>query len=224
MLNTRNVVIGHKRLAGFLATPEKPGALVIFAHASGSSRFTARSRQAADSLGHRGFATLSIDLLTEAEAEDCRIVFDIPLIGARVIEAIEWAETSPATHGLRLCLFGASTGAAAVLVAAARRADAVAAIVSRGGRPDLAGPALSEVRAATLLVVGGEDRQVLALNKSAMQAMHCKTSLAVVPGAGHLFEEEGTLDQALAAATQWYEGHLGAKWPFSADDWLGARH
>lgn len=184
---------------------------MIVAHGSGSSRFSARNRHAADLLGKSGFATLLFDLLTEAEASDRRNVFDIPLLGGRVMEAIDWAAAEPGTLGLPIGLFGASTGAAAAIVAAASRTNAVAAIVSRGGRPDLAGPALGDVRAPTLMIVGGDDRQVLALNRSAREAMRCKTSLTIVPGAGHLFEEPGTLDQALAAAAEWFENHLRVK-------------
>jgi dienelactone hydrolase len=224
VIDTANVVIGHKRLAGFLTTPEKPRGLVIFGHGSGSSRFSVRNRQAADRLNQSGFATLLFDLLSEDEAKDRRNVFHIPLIGARLIEAIDWAAADPRTRGLAIGIYGASTGAAAAIVAAAARAEKVAALVSRGGRPDLAGQALGEVRAPTLFVVGGEDRQVLALNKSAMKLMHCETSLAIVPGAGHLFEEAGTLDQALAAAAQWFESHLPVKRLVPDDDWLRARH
>jgi putative phosphoribosyl transferase len=217
VIKKTDVTIGHKRLAGILAMPEVPDGLVIFAHGSGSSRFSVRNRYAADRLGRSGFASVLFDLLTEAEAEDRRNVFDIKLLGARVVEAIDWAGADPRTLGLPIGLFGASTGAGASVVAAALRPDAVAAIVSRGGRLDLAGQALGEVRAATLLIAGGEDREVLALNISARKAMHCKTSLRVVRGAGHLFEEEGALDQALAAAVGWYESHLCGKRSFSDD-------
>jgi putative phosphoribosyl transferase len=217
VIKKTDVAIGHKRLAGILALPKAPDGLVIFAHGSGSSRFSARNRYVTDKLGQSGFATLLFDLLTEAEGDDRRNVFDIPLLGARVAEAIDWAATDSRTLGLPIGLFGASTGAGAAIVAAARRPDAVAAIVSRGGRPDLADRALGEVRAPTLLIVGGDDREVLALNAAARKAMHCKTSLKVVPGAGHLFEEQGTLDQALAAAVEWYESHLRGKRSFSPE-------
>jgi len=217
------VIIGHSALAGVLAIPEAADGLVIFAHGSGSSRFSVRNRAAADALGQSGFATLLFDLLTEAEASDRRNVFDIPLLGARVVEAIDWAGADPRTLALPIGLFGASTGAAAAIVAAVARADAVAAIVSRGGRPDLAGAALRAVRAPALMIVGGEDRQVLALNTSAMKAMHCKTFLTIVPGAGHLFEEEGTLDQALTAAADWFGKHLRSQRPLFDDRTMAGR-
>jgi pimeloyl-ACP methyl ester carboxylesterase len=210
-----DVAIGKKRLAGILALPKAPDGLVIFAHGSGSSRFSVRNRYAANKLGQSGFATLLFDLLTAAEGDDRRNGFDIPLLGARAVEAIDWAGADPRTSGRPIGLFGASTSAGAASVAAAQRPDAVAAIVSRGGRPDLADRALGEVRAPTLLIVGGDDREVLAVNAAARKAMHCKTSLKVVPGAGHLFEEQGTLDQALAAAVEWYESHLRGKRSFS---------
>jgi putative phosphoribosyl transferase len=217
VIKKTDVAIGQKRLVGILAMPEAPDGLVIFAHGSGSSRFSVRNRYVADKLGQSGFATLLFDLLTEAEGDDRRNVFDIPLLGARVVEAIDWAGADPRTSGLPIGLFGASTGAGAAIVAAALRPDPVTAIASRGGRPDLAGRALGEVRAPTLLIVGGEDREVLALNASARKAMHCKSSLKVVPGAGHLFEEQGALDQALAAAAEWYKSHLRGNRSLSRD-------
>jgi putative phosphoribosyl transferase len=184
--------------------------LVIFAHGSGSSRFSPRNLDAAGYLERRGFATLLFDLLTEAEARDRRNVFDIPLLGARVVEAIDWARADARTFMLPIGLFGASTGAGAAIVAAAARADDVAAIVSRGGRPDLADRALGLVRAPTILIVGGNDRDVLQLNQSAQARMKCETFLAIIPGASHLFEETGTLEQALEAAGDWFARHLAS--------------
>lgn len=200
-------IIGRCSLPGLLTIPNGASGLVIFAHGSGSSRFSARNGLAAERLNQLGFATLLFDLLTDAEAADRRNVFDIALLGARVVEAIDWAGAEASAARLPLGLFGASTGAGAAIVAAAAR-PTVAAIVSRGGRPDLAGPALEAVRAPTLLIVGGEDREVLALNRSAQARMKAETSLVVVPGAGHLFEEAGALEKALAAAGDWYVRHL----------------
>jgi predicted phosphoribosyltransferase/dienelactone hydrolase len=202
------VSIGHPNLAGFLAVREAARGLVIFAHGSGSSRFSPRNRYAADYFERRGFATLLFDLLTEAEANDRRNVFDIPLLGARVVEAIDWARSDARTSALPIGLFGASTGAGAAIVAAAARADDVSAIVSRGGRPDLADQALGVVRAPTILIVGENDREVLKLNQSAKSRMKCETSLAIIPGASHLFEEPGTLEQALEAAVDWFARYL----------------
>ena len=200
--------IGQSRLAGFLAVPEAARGLVIFAHGSGSSRFSPRNRYAADYLEQRGFATLLFDLLTEAEANDRRNVFDIPLLGARVVEAIDWARSDARTFSLPIGLFGASTGAGAAIVAAAARTDEVSAIVSRGGRPDLADQALGLVRAPTILIVGGNDHDVLNLNRSAQARMKCETSLAIIPGASHLFEEAGALEQAMEATGDWFARYL----------------
>ncbi len=187
MTQPAEVAIGRSSLAGVMARPETPVGLIIFAHGSGSSRFSARKRYAADYLGALGFATLLFDLLTEAEADDRRNVFDIPLLGARVVEAIDWARADPRTSALPIGLFGASTGAAAAIVAGAARPDAISAIVSRGGRPDLAAQALGQLHAPTLLIVGANDTEVLALNESARARMTCQTSLAIVPGASHWF-------------------------------------
>jgi pimeloyl-ACP methyl ester carboxylesterase len=191
-----------------LAVPQKPGGLVVFAHGSGSGRFSPRNAYAAHALQERGFATLLFDLLTPGESADRRNVFDIDLLARRVSEAIDWARADGRTRTLSIGLFGASTGAGAALAAAAGCPAEVAAVVSRGGRPDLAGAALARVRAPTLLIVGGDDREVIALNRSAQAQMSCESELVIVPGAGHLFEEPGTLDQALAAAAAWFEAHI----------------
>jgi pimeloyl-ACP methyl ester carboxylesterase len=204
-----DVAIGRRGLRGFLTIPERARGLVIFAHGSGSSRFSPRNAYAAEKLQERGFATLLFDLLTEAEGADRRNVFDIGLLAERVAEAIAWARADARASALAIGLFGSSTGAAAAIAAAASRPKDVQAVVSRGGRPDLAKDALERIEAPTLLVVGGEDRDVLDLNESARQAMRCKTALTVVPGASHLFEEPGALDQALAAAGDWFEQHVG---------------
>lgn len=217
MSRQAEVVIGRSSLAGSLAIPDDVAGLVIFAHGSGSSRFSVRNRHAAEYLGKLGFATLLFDLLTDDEADDRRNVFDIPLLGERVVEAIDWARADARTFALPIGLFGASTGAGAAIIAAAARPGEVSAIVSRGGRPDLAGDALSHVRAPVVLIVGGNDHEVLALNKSARARMQCETSLVIIPGAGHLFEEPGTLEQALAAAGSWFTRHLFSKRPFFTD-------
>lgn len=184
--------------------------IVLFAHGSGSGRFSPRNRFVARHLVQAGLATLLFDLLTEAESANRANVFDIALLASRLAEATDAIATHPATRGLRIGYFGASTGAAAALVAAARRGDAIGAVVSRGGRPDLAGDALADVTAPTLLIVGGADREVLALNRAAQRLLRCPSELAVVPRATHLFEEPGTLEQVVAMARDWFLRHLGA--------------
>ncbi|MDO9525573.1 MAG: dienelactone hydrolase family protein, partial [Gemmobacter sp.] len=179
-----------------------------FAHGSGSSRNSPRNRQVAGALQAAGLATLLFDLLTPEEAADRANVFCIPLLADRVCAALRWIGHQPGLAGLPVGLFGASTGAAAALVAAAQMPDVALAVVSRGGRPDLAGPALAEVRAPTLLVVGGEDHQVIDLNRAALASLTCTKALQIVPGATHLFEEPGTLDQVVALAQTWFSMHL----------------
>lgn len=207
-MNPHYVSIGQRGLPGILASPSDAAGLVIFAHGSGSSRLSPRNAHAADILRQQGFATLLFDLLTVEESGERDNVFDIPLLAGRVGEAIAWVRAQASLAPLRIGLFGASTGAAAALVAAAERPGDVAAIVSRGGRPDLAGAFLSAVQAPTLLIVGGDDTEVLALNEAAQRRMRCETRLAVIPGASHLFEEPGTLDLALAEACAWFAQHL----------------
>jgi pimeloyl-ACP methyl ester carboxylesterase len=204
-----DVRIGSGGLPGTWAAPDAPIGLVIFAHGSGSSRFSPRNAYAAERLQERGCATLLFDLLTPSESDDRRNVFDIPLLASRVAEAIGWARATANAERLPIGLFGASTGAAAAIVAAASCKKDVAAVVSRGGRPDLAGWALEAIEAPTLLIVGSEDRDVLELNRQAQALMHCPSKLVVVPGASHLFEEPGTLDLALDAASEWFASHLG---------------
>lgn len=204
-----DVAIGPKSLPGQLVIPARARGLVIFAHGSGSSRLSPRNIYAAEQLRKRGFATLLFDLLTAAESADRRNVFDIPLLARRVGEAIAWARADARTFALPIGPFGASTGAGAAIAAAAAHAGNVDAIVSRGGRPDLAGDALEQVEAGVLLVVGSEDREVIQLNRMAQRLMHCETKLVIVPGAGHLFEEPGTLDAALNAAGDWFATHIG---------------
>jgi putative phosphoribosyl transferase len=199
-----------------LRVPPAAAGLVLFAHGSGSSRFSRRNRAVAGVLEAAGFATLLLDLLTGPEAvADERTGehrFDIPMLGRRVIAAIDWVRAQPAAPGV-IALFGASTGAAAALTAAAERRDMVRAIVSRGGRPDLAGEALSLVRAPTLLIVGGHDVQVVDLNRRAASQMTAQVRIVVVPGAGHLFEEPGALEEVSRLAADWCRTHLGSGLP-----------
>jgi predicted alpha/beta-hydrolase family hydrolase len=195
---------------GLLGLPEGGArGIILFAHGSGSSRFSPRNTLVADRLQKAGLATLLFDLLTDEEATQRRKVFDIALLAERLRLAADWAGASTLTSGLPLCFFGASTGAAAALVAAAGRTD-VKAIVSRGGRPDLASDALPQVRAPTLLIVGGADPEVLRLNREAQHLMRCECQLKVVPGATHLFEEPGALDAVVDLAARWLLWWLGA--------------
>lgn len=202
------VAVGPRRLSGDMVVPAGAGALVLFAHGSGSSRFSSRNRRVAGRLQREGLATLLFDLLEDDEATDRRKVFDIALLGERLVQAVDWAAAQPALAALRIGLFGASTGAAAALRAAAERPDRVGAVVSRGGRPDLAGPWLAQVLAPTLLIVGGADVEVLALNREALRQLHGPKRLDVVPGATHLFEEPGTLDTVADLAAGWFLTHL----------------
>jgi putative phosphoribosyl transferase len=191
-------------LAGTLEVPSDPEGMVVFVHGSGSSRLSPRNLAVAEQLNRAGFATLLFDLLTEAEAATRANVFDIELLASRLRAAITWIRSLPELRGLPIGLFGASTGAAAALVAAAGAGDGVATVVSRGGRPDLAGGALPAVGAPTLLIVGGEDRQVLGLNRRAAKLLGGPHVLAVIPGAGHLFEEPGALTEVAELATRWF--------------------
>ncbi|HKT85246.1 MAG TPA: alpha/beta family hydrolase [Novosphingobium sp.] len=196
-------------LAAILGVPPDARGLVIFAHGSGSGRLSPRNNHVATRLREDGMATLLLDLLTPYEEQDRRNVFDISLLSSRLRLAADWAAGEPETRGLRPCYFGASTGGGAALRAAADD-PRIAAVVSRGGRPDLAGvSALANVRAPTLLIVGELDGVVIELNAVAHRAMHCERDMAIVPGAGHLFEEPGTLDQVVSFASQWFRGHLG---------------
>lgn len=194
---------------GFLGVPaESARGLVLFAHGSGSGRFSPRNTQVAALLRAAGLATLLFDLLTPEESEDRRNVFDIPLLAERLTEAAEASRRHRAVAALQQGFFGASTGAAAALVAAAGLGDRVGAVVSRGGRPDLAGADLAAVTAPTLLIVGGADTEVLALNHAAQRQLRCPSRLEVVPGATHLFEEPGTLDAVVTLARDWFLQHL----------------
>ena len=198
---------GTVALPGTLTLPNEATGLVLFAHGSGSSRHSPRNRFVADVLNEQGLGTLLFDLLTEQEAADRANVFDIGLLANRVIAAVRAMLSEPLTSHLPVGLFGASTGAAAALVAAAHEPQ-VKAVVSRGGRPDLAGHWLDRVTAPTLLVVGGEDRDVLELNRDAYDALGCEKHLAVIPRATHLFEEPGTLEEAARLASRWFCRYL----------------
>jgi len=204
-------------LEGDLAVPTGPRGLVVFAHGSGSSRFSPRNRFVAERLQQVQFATLLLDLLTpEEEREDQRtgrLRFDIPLLTERVLRAVDWVAAHPELRDLRVGLFGASTGAAAALRAAAAAPDRVAAVVSRGGRPDLALEALPRVQAPTLLIVGGADEPVLRLNQQAAALLACHHRLEVIPGAGHLFEEPGALEQVAQLAADWFARYLPPESP-----------
>jgi pimeloyl-ACP methyl ester carboxylesterase len=210
----RDVVIKARgvELDGILALPPSARGLVVFAHGSGSSRHSSRNRYVARRLHARGLGTLLFDLLTASEETSDRVTghlrFDIGLLAERLAGAVGWCASHDETKALPLGLFGASTGAAAALVVASRHPEVVKAVVSRGGRPDLAGAALREVRAPTLLIVGGDDLQVLDLNLEASHAIPSIKEVRVIPGAGHLFEEPGTLEQAASAASVWFARYL----------------
>lgn len=202
------VAIPPLGLAGELRLVESARGIVIFAHGSGSSRLSPRNRLVAQALSDAGLATLLFDLLTEAEAADRANVFDIDLLARRLVDAIDWVASQPALADLPIGLFGASTGAAAALKAAAARPRAVTAVVSRGGRPDLAGEALPRVTAPTLLIVGGNDEPVLGWNRDAAERMRAPVRVAVIPGATHLFEEPGAMERVTALATDWFTERL----------------
>lgn len=202
------LAIGALGLPGTLRLPMRPRGMVVFAHGSGSSRLSPRNIHVAQVLGGHRLATLLFDLLTPDEARSRENVFDIPLLADRLLQAVEHVDADPSLRALPLGLFGASTGAAAALAAADRLGDRVCSVVSRGGRPDLAGTALDRVRAPTLLIVGGADRTVIDLNRHALQHLPSSCVLEVVPGAGHLFEEAGTLDVAASHAAAWFLRHM----------------
>jgi putative phosphoribosyl transferase len=210
ILEEREVEVeaGRRKLQGILAVPAGARSIVVFAHGSGSGRLSPRNQFVARSLQAGGLATLLVDLLEEDEADDRRYVFDVELLAERLENAADWLKWQTEARGLRLGYFGASTGAAAALIAAARRTSDVGAIVSRGGRPDLALDYLPAVHAPTLLVVGGADDAVLELNKQAIARLHCRKELIVIPRATHLFPEPGALEQVAQEAQRWFKRHL----------------
>jgi len=199
---------GAVRLAGYLTVPEDARGIVVFAHGSGSSRDSPRNRYVARVLTEAGLGTLLFDLLTPEEELDRANVFNIGLLARRLTEVTGWLRAQPSAAQTAVGYFGASTGAAAALWAAAEPGAGIAAVVCRGGRPDLARPRLAAVTAATLLIVGGRDEVVLDLNRRAQAELRCENRLAIVPGATHLFEEPGTLDAAAALARDWFVSHM----------------
>lgn len=207
-----SIDIGPAKVHGDLVIPAGANGVILFAHGSGSSRLSSRNRYVAGVLQHGGFATLLLDLLTEQEEQiDQRtrhLRFDIPLLAERLTRAVVWLRLKPDTRSLPIGLFGASTGAAAALITAAERADVVRAVVSRGGRPDLAGDALPLVQAPTLLIVGSRDEPVIELNEQAKAQMQAHTELSIVPGATHLFEEPGALEKVANQALSWFTHYL----------------
>lgn len=207
-----NVSAGKVTLEGDLSIPEAAQGIVLFAHGSGSSRLSPRNRYVAQMLREGGLATLLFDLLTmQEEAVDIntgRWRFDIRLLGERLVQATDWVRQNPETSPLAIGYFGASTGAAAALAAAVERPEDVRAIVSRGGRPDLAGEVLPRVKAPTLLIVGGQDYPVITLNREALAQLRCEKQLVIVPGATHLFEEPGALEQVAKLASDWFKKYL----------------
>ncbi len=209
-VDQRPIQIHPEGLEGILGIPESVHGLVIFAHGSGSGRLSPRNNHVAQGLRDAGFATLLLDLLTPLEADDRNNIFDIGLLASRLLRATHWAKAGPCTFDLPIGYFGASTGAGAALLAAAAAAPIrIGAVVSRGGRPDLAGAtALGQVRAPTQLIVGSLDATVITLNEQALQRLNCPRELVIVPGAGHLFEEPGTLDAVIGHAKRWFAAHL----------------
>lgn len=209
------VTSGREVLAGNLTLPNSAPGVVLFAHGSGSSRHSPRNRYVARTLQQAGLGTLLIDLMTreeeQAEAATRHLRFDIDFLAERLSAASEWLMEDPETGHLPIGYFGASTGAAAALVSAAQHPERVAAVVSRGGRPDLAGAALAQVQAPVLLIVGGNDGPVIPLNQQALAQLTCTKELIIVPGATHLFEEPGTLEEVARLASIWFTRYLGAK-------------
>ncbi len=207
-----HIPAGPIELEGTLSLPSNASGIVLFAHGSGSSRHSSRNRFVAEQLQQAGLATLLIDLLTAEEEIADRssgyLRFDIQLLAQRLGYVTDWLKQNPSTHALKIGYFGASTGAGAALLAAADHPQDVAAIVSRGGRPDLAGDALSRVKAPILLIVGGQDHQVIRLNETALAQIRGEKRLDIIPGATHLFEEPGTLEQVASLACQWFEHYL----------------
>jgi putative phosphoribosyl transferase len=205
------IVIPPAGLQGTLTRPAPGSGIVVFAHGSGSGRLSPRNRFVADGLNGAGLGTLLFDLLTPQEAGDRANVFDIALLAERLVTAIDWLTVQPDLRDLPIGLFGASTGAAAALVAETRSVRPIGAVVSRGGRPDLAGPALKQVRAPTLLIVGSRDYGVIDLNHEAFDQLACDKDMVLIDGAGHLFEEPGALEKVVEIARGWFGQRLGAR-------------
>jgi putative phosphoribosyl transferase len=212
-VETRDVLIPPLGLAGTLRYPPKANAVVVFAHGSGSSRFSPRSRAVAEGLNAQGFCTLLFDLLTLEEEGDRANVFNVALLAERLIDAVHWLDRESPTARHALGLFGASTGAAAALTATARLGDRIGAVVSRGGRPDLADEVLDQIRTPTLLIVGGADYRVIALNEQALTRLKGPKALEIVPGASHLFSEPGTLEAVIDHAARWFARYLAVSLP-----------
>lgn len=219
---TVKISAGYVELEGELELPDHAPGVVLFAHGSGSSRHSPRNQYVAEIIREAGLGTLLFDLLTDKEEQEDSITgalrFDINVLAQRLIGATRWLEKQPETRGLKIGYFGASTGAAAALMAAAELGDRIAAVVSRGGRPDLAGNALRQVCAPTLLIVGGYDELVLCLNNEAYEKLRCEKDFRVVPCATHLFEEPGKLEQVAQISANWFSQHMGisAKWEEAA--------
>jgi putative phosphoribosyl transferase len=207
----RDIEIPPVGLAGTLHVPSGARGIVAFVHGSGSSRLSPRNRAVADGLNRQGMGTLLFDLLTAQEEADRANVFDIPLLANRLVDAVRWLDREQAVANLRLGLFGASTGAAAALVAAALLGERIGAIVSRGGRPDLAGDVLDRVRTPTLLIVGGADYGVIELNEQAYARLRGPKALEIVPHATHLFPEPGALEAVIEFASRWFRRYLGSE-------------
>jgi putative phosphoribosyl transferase len=199
---------GERTVRGTLALPHRARAVIVFAHGSGSGRYSPRNQYVAQVLQEAGLGTVLLDLLEEPEADDRRRVFDIPLLAGRLQAAADWLAQEGDTKGLAIGYFGASTGAGAALLAAARAPESVGAVVSRGGRPDLASDVLPEVTAPTRLIVGGDDEVVLELNREAFDLLTCTRQLDIVPGATHLFVEPGALEEVARLAREWFVHHL----------------
>jgi putative phosphoribosyl transferase len=219
----REVVIPPYGLLGTLSLPQSARSLIIFAHGSGSSRLSPRNVAVADALNDFGFATLLFDLLKPDEARDRANVFNISLLAKRLEDAVRWCGNEPETQHFPVGLFGASTGAAAALVCAAQMGERVSAVVSRGGRPDLAEKVLGIISAPTLLIVGGADVGVIELNEAAFVKIRCPKALEIVPGATHLFEERGALERVVELSARWFRQHLvGGTPPLPTDGGRGA--
>jgi fermentation-respiration switch protein FrsA (DUF1100 family) len=214
-VDRHEVQVAHHKLPGTLSIPQKASALVIFAHGSGSSRLSPRNVQVAEALNQQGFATLLFDLLTpdEEDANNRAKVFDIALLTERLVDAVHWVDHSTVLQGEPIGLFGASTGAAAALAASAHLGSRIGAVVSRGGRPDMAKAALKKVQAPTMLIVGGADYGVIELNEEAYAQLRSRKEFVIVPGATHLFPERGALEQVIDHTARWFRTYLAVPIP-----------